>query len=172
MNAAHADQATARENWVEVNPLPSRPRREPTPHGNFAHRLFAPDQGRARRRRHRTRRHGARLRPADSATTCGNCALHGTETWGWDPVHLPDGSRAPAQVVNLGYVVNVIEDADERAECLACAWGCAERVLIVIGPARLADSGLYACRTVRGWIRDVGADLSEALSPERAQEMD
>ena len=63
--------------------------------------------------------------------------LHGTETWGWDPVHLPNGSRAPAQVVNLGYVVNVIEDADERAKCLACAWACAERVLIV--SARLAS---------------------------------
>ena len=63
--------------------------------------------------------------------------LHGTDSWGWDPVHLPDGSRSAAQVVNLGYVVNVIEDADERAKCLECAWACAERVLIV--SARLAS---------------------------------
>ena len=63
--------------------------------------------------------------------------LHGTETWGWDPVHLPNGSRSPAQVVNLGYVVNVIEDADERAKCLVRAWACAGRALIVA--ARLAS---------------------------------
>ena len=63
--------------------------------------------------------------------------LHGTECWGWDPVHLPGGSRSSAQVVNLGYVVNVIEDTDERARCLACAWACAARVLIV--SARLAS---------------------------------
>ena len=63
--------------------------------------------------------------------------LHGTESWGWDPVHLPNGSRSPAQVVNLGYVVNVIEDPDERAKCLAGAWACAKRVLIV--SARLAS---------------------------------
>ena len=63
--------------------------------------------------------------------------LRDTESWGWDPVHLPDGNRAPAEVVNLGYVVNVIEDADERAKCLASAWACAQRVLIV--SARLAS---------------------------------
>lgn len=63
--------------------------------------------------------------------------LCGTKSWGWDPVHKPNGKRTPAQVVNLGYVVNVIEDADERAHCLAGAWACTERVLIV--SARLAS---------------------------------
>ena len=63
--------------------------------------------------------------------------FRGIECWGWDPVHLHGGNRAHAQVVNLGYVINVIEDADERAKCLACAWDCAERVLIVSG--RLAS---------------------------------
>lgn len=55
---------------------------------------------------------------------------------GWDPVFRPDGERKPADIVNLGYVVNVIEDPAERAEVLRNAWGLTEGVLIVA--ARLA----------------------------------
>ncbi len=33
----------------------------------------------------------------------------GYTTAGWDPVSRPDGDIAPANVVNLGFVVNVIE---------------------------------------------------------------
>lgn len=61
----------------------------------------------------------------------------GFECSGWDPVHAPDGERRPSAVVNLGYVVNVIERPDERAEVLRTAWALAERVLIV--SARLVD---------------------------------
>ncbi|SVD28598.1 uncharacterized protein METZ01_LOCUS381452, partial [marine metagenome] len=50
---------------------------------------------------------------------------------GWDPVHRPDGEKRPSEVVNLGYVVNVIEDLGERAETLKSAWKLAEQVLIV-----------------------------------------
>lgn len=50
---------------------------------------------------------------------------------GWDPVHRPEGARTPAEVVNLGFVVNVIEDAEERAEVLRSAWGLARKVLVV-----------------------------------------
>ncbi len=50
---------------------------------------------------------------------------------GWDPVHRPGGSREPADVVNLGYVVNVIEDPQERAEVLRNAWELAQRLLVV-----------------------------------------
>ena len=63
--------------------------------------------------------------------------LRGIAVSGWDPVHRPEGDREPAQIVNLGYVVNVIEDRDERTTCLVRAWGYAERVLIV--SARLAS---------------------------------
>ena len=34
---------------------------------------------------------------------------------GWDPAHRPAAERRPADVVNLGYVINVIEDPRERA---------------------------------------------------------
>lgn len=52
---------------------------------------------------------------------------------GWDPMHRPSGPRNPADVVNIGYVVNVIEDPQERADALRSAWNLAERVLIVSG---------------------------------------
>jgi DNA phosphorothioation-associated putative methyltransferase len=61
----------------------------------------------------------------------------GIECEGWDPVHLPSGPRAAADVVNLGYVVNVIESEHERREVLGEAWRLANRVLVV--SARLKD---------------------------------
>ena len=50
---------------------------------------------------------------------------------GWDPAFFPAEERTPADVVNLGYVVNVIDDPEERAVVLAAAWTLARRVLIV-----------------------------------------
>ncbi len=50
---------------------------------------------------------------------------------GWDPVHARETARDPADVVNLGFVLNVIEDPAERVEVLAAAWGLARRLLVV-----------------------------------------
>ena len=50
---------------------------------------------------------------------------------GWDPVHLPDSVRSAADIVNLGYVVNVIEDPLERVGALRQAWELTRRVLVV-----------------------------------------
>lgn len=55
----------------------------------------------------------------------------GYEARGWDPVHRPEGELEPADVVNLGYVVNVIEDPEEREEALQKAWSLAGRLLLV-----------------------------------------
>jgi DNA phosphorothioation-associated putative methyltransferase len=52
---------------------------------------------------------------------------------GWDPVHRPDVPKRSADVVNLGYVLNVIEDPAERTETLSGAYGYAHRLLIVAG---------------------------------------
>lgn len=41
---------------------------------------------------------------------------------GWDPAYRPTAERKPADLVNLGYVINVIEDPRERAEALRQAW--------------------------------------------------
>lgn len=62
----------------------------------------------------------------------------GFEARGWDPAHAPDSPRVPADVVNLGFVVNVIENRDERIGALMGAWRLAKRLLIV--SARLQSS--------------------------------
>ena len=56
---------------------------------------------------------------------------NGLSAAGWDPYHAPDQPIAPADIVNLGFVINVIEDFDERLEALTRAWSLAERLLVV-----------------------------------------
>ncbi|MEH2081185.1 MAG: DNA phosphorothioation-associated putative methyltransferase [Nostoc sp.] len=50
---------------------------------------------------------------------------------GWDPYYYPDVPRTSADVVNLGYVLNVIEDSEERRQSLCQAWELTSKVLIV-----------------------------------------
>ncbi|NWF61952.1 MAG: DNA phosphorothioation-associated putative methyltransferase [Fischerella sp.] len=50
---------------------------------------------------------------------------------GWDPYYYPDRDRIPADVVNLGYILNVIEDTEERRQALLAAWQLTRKVLIV-----------------------------------------
>jgi len=81
----------------------------------------------------------------------------GFEGAGWDPVHRPEQSLDPAPVVNLGYVVNVIENPDERRDALRRAWSLAEKVLIV--SARLAAEARDAGQTEEfadGWLTSRG----------------
>lgn len=47
---------------------------------------------------------------------------HGVNVYGWDPTHRPEGKVATSDIVNLGYVLNVIEDTKERAETLRRAY--------------------------------------------------
>jgi len=55
----------------------------------------------------------------------------GYEASGWDPAFRPDAPKTPATVVNVGYVLNVIEDPTERVAVLREAYGLAERVLLI-----------------------------------------
>lgn len=50
---------------------------------------------------------------------------------GWDPFHLPNNPIVPADIVNLGFVLNVIEDPNERNETLRVAFNLARKLLIV-----------------------------------------
>ncbi|GHF98419.1 hypothetical protein GCM10017567_11410 [Amycolatopsis bullii] len=50
---------------------------------------------------------------------------------GWDPAHRSGSPHIPAQVVNLGFVLNVIEDPGERVATLRDAWNLAQELLIV-----------------------------------------
>ena len=45
----------------------------------------------------------------------------------WDPVLRPDHERRSASVVNIGYVVNVIKNVNERADTLRRAWALAKQ---------------------------------------------
>ena len=72
----------------------------------------------------------------------------GIECTGWDPAHNPDTAISPANVVNLGFVVNVIEDQTERRQALLNAWELAHDLLVVSGRLTwendLTDSNRFA----------------------------
>ena len=63
---------------------------------------------------------------------------------GWDPSFTPQNSIQEADVVNLGFVLNVIEDPSERRDTLKKAFSLARQFLIVSvrvdrTPARTTD---------------------------------
>jgi DNA phosphorothioation-associated putative methyltransferase len=55
----------------------------------------------------------------------------GYRATGWDPAFRPNTAKTSAAVVNLGYVLNVIEETGERIAALRAAYALAERTLIV-----------------------------------------
>jgi DNA phosphorothioation-associated putative methyltransferase len=55
----------------------------------------------------------------------------GYSVGGWDPAFRPKAKKEKADVVNLGYVLNVIEEPRERVEALKGAFALAERALVV-----------------------------------------
>ncbi len=58
----------------------------------------------------------------------GKAGIHAV---GWDPHFQPKSEIISADCVNLGYVLNVIENLEERAATLKRAFDLAQRVLIV-----------------------------------------
>src|SRR5581483_3644824 len=60
---------------------------------------------------------------------------------GWDPAFRPDAPKQEADVVNLGYVINVIENPEERAATLRAAWGLCRQVLAVSAQVLVAGRG-------------------------------
>lgn len=50
---------------------------------------------------------------------------------GWDPAFRPNVTKTHASVINLGYVLNVIESPSERVSALRDAFALADRLLIV-----------------------------------------
>jgi len=58
-------------------------------------------------------------------------AEQGFTVTGWDPHYAPDREIHPADIVNLGFVVNVIEDPAERVEAIQKAFSLANKVLSV-----------------------------------------
>ncbi|WP_434339580.1 DNA phosphorothioation-associated putative methyltransferase [Motilimonas cestriensis] len=56
---------------------------------------------------------------------------HGIDALGWDPNFRPEDEKINSDIVNLGFVINVIEDQDERIAALINAWELTEKLLVV-----------------------------------------
>jgi DNA phosphorothioation-associated putative methyltransferase len=55
----------------------------------------------------------------------------GISAAGWDPHFCPNDEKRPADLVNLGFVLNVIEDPAERVRVLQDAWSLCRKVMAV-----------------------------------------
>jgi DNA phosphorothioation-associated putative methyltransferase len=120
-------------------------------HGEPRSEPIAPDEP-VRIHRHRTAMTRTELsKPIRQAMECGilsegktvfdyGCGLgtdaDGLRTLGyqvtaWDPAYFPDAPKKAADVVNLGYVLNVIEKPAERIAVLVDAWAHAREALII-----------------------------------------
>ncbi|ELS05207.1 hypothetical protein Xen7305DRAFT_00049500 [Xenococcus sp. PCC 7305] len=55
----------------------------------------------------------------------------GYNSSGWDPHHSPENAIINADIVNFGYVLNVIQDDQERQEALTKAWSLTKSILVV-----------------------------------------
>lgn len=66
---------------------------------------------------------------------------HDIECMGWDPAHRPDTDIEACDIVNLGFVINVIEDKKERIETLCRAYSYTNKILIV--SAMLGNEAIY-----------------------------
>ncbi|NEX18457.1 MAG: hypothetical protein C1943_18105 [Halochromatium sp.] len=99
---------------------------------------------------------------------------------GWDPYFAPEQPIASADLVNLGFVINVInviEDFDERLEALQRAWSLAERLLVVsvmlanqndLRGARFRDGVITQRQTFQKYYtqQEIKAFLTDALDEE------
>jgi DNA phosphorothioation-associated putative methyltransferase len=82
-------------------------------------------------------------------------AARGIPCQGWDPVFRQDAPFQQADVVNLGYVINVIESVEERAQTLRRSWELCRELLVVSAQVIMAErskapvefgDGVLTCR--------------------------
>lgn len=76
----------------------------------------------------------------------------GYQAAGWDPAFLPNAPKIPSDVVNLGYVLNVIEEPKEREEALRNAFALATKVLLVSTLVAGKESEAHSTRYRDGYI--------------------
>lgn len=75
---------------------------------------------------------------------------------GWDPAFRPEASQQEADVVNLGYVINVIEDVEERAATIRKAWALCRTVLAVSAQVLVGGRGKESVEFGDGVLTSVG----------------
>ncbi|MBU2925806.1 DNA phosphorothioation-associated putative methyltransferase [Colwellia sp. 1_MG-2023] len=80
---------------------------------------------------------------------------HGLNIHSWDPVHKPKSDKVNSDIVNLGFVLNVIEDINERTETLKNAWQLSNQLLVVsvmlAGSAKLEQFTRYKDGVITKW---------------------
>ena len=93
---------------------------------------------------------------------------------GWDPAYLPNEPRLESDFVNIGYVINVIENPQEREAALREAWQLSRKALVVSALTQMYGRGkafvqfsdgmitkldtfqkLYSQAELRGYIQQV-----------------
>jgi len=98
---------------------------------------------------------------------------------GWDPHYASDKPKKPAQIVNLGYILNVIEDAAEREATLKAAFDVAERLLVVAvmirasGPLVATETSFADLATIKrifGSTEAAAEALRAELNPETVKQ--
>lgn len=72
----------------------------------------------------------------------------GLDAHGWDPHFAAEGPLLEADIVNVGFVLNVIEDVGERDQALRRAWSLTRR-LLVVGVLLSGRSAYERCRLFR-----------------------
>ncbi|MBU6475449.1 MAG: DNA phosphorothioation-associated putative methyltransferase [Alphaproteobacteria bacterium] len=84
-------------------------------------------------------------------------ARKGFPATGWDPHFFPGFSKEAADTVNLGYVLNVIEDAAERKKVLKDAFALAnKRLVVAVRPADAANGLKKAKKLGDGFVTKSG----------------
>jgi len=93
---------------------------------------------------------------------------------GWDPSYRPNEPRSESDFVNIGYVINVIENPREREEALRESWRLSKKALVVSALTQMYGRGksfvqfgdgmitkldtfqkLYSQAELRGYIQQV-----------------
>jgi DNA phosphorothioation-associated putative methyltransferase len=66
-------------------------------------------------------------------------AEQGYTSCGWDPYYSPDTPQIAADIVNIGFVINVIENMSERRQALIQAWELTQKVMLVAAQVLISD---------------------------------
>ena len=80
----------------------------------------------------------------------------GVDCEGFDPVFRPDVLPQQADIVNIGYVLNVIEDLDERRSTLRKAWLLTTRMLCVAARVVMGESSGREVEYGDGLVTSIG----------------
>ena len=75
---------------------------------------------------------------------------------GWDPAFSPSEPKPESDIVNIGYVVNVIEDQAERSEALFHAWSLSRKVLVVSALTQMYGRGKNCVQFGDGFVTRLG----------------